>query len=184
MNKSAMRSQYKGLRSEYILNSDSAELRSGICRQLLPILKKQSGVWATYCSRADEADPSEAVQQSPWLDWVYPKVSGENLEFYSPQTSEDFETNQWDIKEPIPEKSKEVQLNEISGFLVPGVAFDKEGHRLGQGKGFYDRALKTGQAKKIGVAVKVQISPTPLFREDHDVQMDQVVTEESVVWSV
>jgi len=69
----------------------------------------------------------------------------------------------------------------IDVFIVPGIAFDETGARIGYGKGFYDKFL---QNKKdcvlIGLAFDCQIVE-PILREEHDVSMDFVVTEKRII---
>jgi 5-formyltetrahydrofolate cyclo-ligase len=62
-------------------------------------------------------------------------------------------------------------------IVVPGVAFDPTGNRMGRGRGFYDRLLKsTPNAMKVGVAYDFQLlDKIPV--EPHDVPMDSVITE-------
>jgi 5-formyltetrahydrofolate cyclo-ligase len=68
-------------------------------------------------------------------------------------------------------------LGKVGAIVVPGVAFDRQGHRMGRGRGFYDRLLaSTPNAYKIGVAFDFQMVPqVPV--EPHDKMMDVVVTE-------
>ena len=62
-------------------------------------------------------------------------------------------------------------------IIVPGVAFDPTGNRMGRGRGFYDRLLKsTPNAIKVGVAYDFQMLDT-LPVEPHDVKMDLIITE-------
>lgn len=63
-------------------------------------------------------------------------------------------------------------------FIVPGVAFDRSGNRLGRGGGFYDRLLAHSQAAKIGLAFEIQIIDK-VPSAAYDVQMDMVITERS-----
>ena len=64
------------------------------------------------------------------------------------------------------------------GWLVPGVAFDRSGRRLGRGKGFYDRMLQ-GNGLKLGVFYECQqVSCVPV--EPHDRALNAVVTENAV----
>ena len=79
-----------------------------------------------------------------------------------------------------PSNREEVPLPTIDVFLVPAIAFDREGRRLGRGKGFYDRVLFQTSGIKIGVAGVYQISNEDLPEEDHDVRMDAVVTDRFV----
>jgi len=68
-------------------------------------------------------------------------------------------------------------------ILVPGLAFDHRGNRLGRGKGYYDRFLsRPGMARalKVGVCWKLQIV-NDVPTSPHDVPMDWIVTEEGIV---
>ena len=60
-------------------------------------------------------------------------------------------------------------------ILVPGVAFDLTGHRLGRGKGFYDRLLKSIRGPKCGVAFDQQVV-REVPAEPHDVRLDYLLT--------
>lgn len=66
-----------------------------------------------------------------------------------------------------------------SVLVVPGLAFSKEGKRLGRGKGFYDRYLENKTVFKIGVCAEKQVVDE-LKTEDHDVRMDIVITEKNI----
>lgn len=70
-------------------------------------------------------------------------------------------------------------------IIVPGSAFSVQGHRLGYGKGFYDRLLaQAPQALKVGLAFDVQLFPAADFpQEPHDVQLDWLVTESGICHS-
>jgi 5-formyltetrahydrofolate cyclo-ligase len=68
----------------------------------------------------------------------------------------------------------------IEAALVPGVAFDLKGHRLGRGKGHYDRFLGTLTCFKIGLCFEMQIEEEiPI--ESHDVIMDAICTEKRLI---
>jgi 5-formyltetrahydrofolate cyclo-ligase len=78
------------------------------------------------------------------------------------------------IPEPaVPEFAAEDELDLI---IVPGVAFDCAGHRLGRGGGFYDRLLPQYDAVRIGLCFGFQCLQT-VPSEEHDIRMDWVVTE-------
>ena len=69
----------------------------------------------------------------------------------------------------------------IEVAIIPGVGFDRRGHRLGYGAGYYDRflALEAPQALRIGLAYSCQVV-AELPAEPHDVPMDMLITEEDV----
>lgn len=82
------------------------------------------------------------------------------------------------VVEPKPLQLPETLKADL--FIVPGVAFDREGYRLGRGKGYYDRLLKDVTAPKIGLAYSFQIVPR-LPHNRYDIPMDIVVTESGIV---
>lgn len=73
---------------------------------------------------------------------------------------------------------REIVIGEIDLVIVPALAFDPNGGRLGRGGGFYDRFLKRPdlRAKKIGAAFTEQIHPI-LPMNNNDVPVDKVVTD-------
>jgi len=74
-----------------------------------------------------------------------------------------------------PRNSKIIALDKVDLIFVPGMAFSKDGKRLGRGKGFYDRMLKLFDGKTIGLCFKEQIK-AEIPVGDHDVKVDEVIT--------
>ena len=81
---------------------------------------------------------------------------------------------QFGVPEP-PVNAPVVPLNRLDLALVPGVAFDLMGRRLGRGRGFYDRLLAEVTGVKCGVALNEQIVPE-LPEEPHDMAMNFILT--------
>ena len=111
---------------------------------------------------------------------VVPKVVHKDIE---PSVIIDFDnlipSNKFGILEPIEEMK--IAYKNIDLILVPGVVFDKEGHRIGYGLGYYDKFLrKVPKAIKIGLSFDFQVVDK-LPREMHDVPVDFIVTEERVI---
>ena len=78
------------------------------------------------------------------------------------------------IPEP-PADAAVIPLNRLDFVLVPGLAFDARGRRLGRGKGFYDRLLAQVSGIKCGVALDEQIVEE-LPAEPHDIAMNFILT--------
>lgn len=78
-----------------------------------------------------------------------------------------------------PKKIIPVDIKDVDVALVPGIAFSKNGQRLGYGYGVFDRILKNSNAFKIGVCFEFQIVEDFTF-EAHDINMDMVVTESNI----
>jgi 5-formyltetrahydrofolate cyclo-ligase len=88
----------------------------------------------------------------------------------------------FNISEPKPEFLRPTSLETVDILLVPGIAWDKEGYRLGWGRGYFDRVLKVlpGHVRSIGLSFNLQfVSKVP--RDQFDVPVNMVVTESRVV---
>ncbi len=98
------------------------------------------------------------------------------LSFVEVERWEDLRAGRWGVPEPAPEQVAQA-LNATMLVLVPGLAFDCQGHRLGMGKGYYDRALAIlGLPVRFGFAFEFQIVDTvPSGPEDQAVVA--IVTE-------
>jgi 5-formyltetrahydrofolate cyclo-ligase len=83
------------------------------------------------------------------------------------------------IREPAA-SCVEIPLDDLDLILVPGVAFDLNGHRLGRGKGFYDRLLQNFRRLKIGIAFDEQIVGE-IPSEARDIKMDLILTPARII---
>ena len=110
---------------------------------------------------------------------VVPKVEQHEIE---PSVIIDFDNlmpSKLGILEPI--EAMKIAYKHIDLVLVPGIAFDMEGHRIGYGYGYYDKFLKkVPKAVKIGLCFDFQVVDK-VPREEHDVPVDLVVTEKGIV---
>lgn len=84
------------------------------------------------------------------------------------------------ISEPRLEYRKKVDPREVELWVVPGVAFDETGNRLGFGGGYYDRLLSSARGRKVGVAFEFQVlNRLPIEETDHPV--DLIMTEKRTI---
>ncbi len=82
---------------------------------------------------------------------------------------QEIQAGRYGIREPIP-GCAQIPLNRLDFVLVPGVAFDLHGRRLGRGKGYYDQLLAAVRGKTCGVAFDEQIvEAVPVEPHDSDV---------------
>jgi len=138
-------------------------------------------LYASYKSEVDTIDIFEAAILAE-KEVFYPKVIGDEMEFYRVQEQTDLIEGYRGIREPkenekakfIPDKDSKICV------IMPGAVFDKEGNRIGYGGGYYDKYL--GQLErnvpkenitKIGLAYDCQIVPVRFIeREKHDIRTD------------
>jgi 5-formyltetrahydrofolate cyclo-ligase len=116
--------------------------------------------------------------------------NGENkLGLWHMESLEEMVVGKWNILEPPTElwgnPDKEVEPEDLDLILVPGVGFDRSGHRMGNGQGYYDRLLERVRPDCSLVALCYE---SQMFDDipvaPHDVLMDKVVTESAVYESV
>jgi len=85
------------------------------------------------------------------------------------------------VLEPVSNRKKEVLPNKDSIFIVPGVAFDEEGHRMGYGGGYYDTYIEKYDVKDaIAIAFEAQIQKTIPY-EEHDKKIKYIITEKRII---
>ncbi|MEN8789056.1 MAG: 5-formyltetrahydrofolate cyclo-ligase [Flavobacteriaceae bacterium] len=111
---------------------------------------------------------------------VVPKIkSGQLLEHYILEADTSLKKNHWGI--PEPESGHRVQVEEIDLVFVPMLAFDRQGHRVGYGKGYYDRFLASCRASvvKIGLCF---FEPIEKIGDagPQDISMDYCITPEKI----
>lgn len=102
--------------------------------------------------------------------------SGEITPCFITQNTE-FAKGAFSVKEPIQKEKADMSKTDV--VLVPGIAFDKTGARIGFGKGCYDILLKDCSAIKVGFCYSYQIC-NELPAEKHDIRMDYLVTEKGI----
>jgi 5-formyltetrahydrofolate cyclo-ligase len=94
----------------------------------------------------------------------------------------DLAAGTWGIREPDPARCREVTLSDVDFVLVPGVAFDVRGGRLGYGGGFYDRLLADAAPMLPCVAAAFALQVVDAVpTEGHDRSMSALVTEHGTI---
>mgnify|MGYP000919801634 FL=1 len=110
--------------------------------------------------------------------FILPVVKGNELALKEFTSSEEMIKSSFGIFEPT--GNEFIDLDRIDLVVVPGVAFDRELHRLGRGKGFYDRLLPLINAPKIGVCFDFQLFDHIPY-DKHDVKMNMIVSQNEIV---
>lgn len=95
---------------------------------------------------------------------------------------DDLEPKTFGILEPKKNKIKNFDIDKLDLVIVPGIVFDKNGHRIGYGYGYYDKFLGklNKNAVKIGLCYDFQLIDK-IPEEKHDVPMDILITEKIVI---
>ena len=131
-----------------------------------------------YHSLPDELSTHDFLRKWAGKKRFYlPRVNGVNLEVL-PYEESRLELGSFHIEEPT--GNDITDPSEIELVVVPAVAYDRKGKRLGRGKGFYDRFLTQTKATKVGVGYEFQLVDE-LPAEPHDIPMDMVITQKTTI---
>jgi 5-formyltetrahydrofolate cyclo-ligase len=116
---------------------------------------------------------------------VVPYCDRGELSLFRLESMDELDPGMWTILEPHGQlrslPAKRARVSELDVIIVPGLAFDRKGGRIGHGKGYYDRLLARAESKtkRIAVAYECQMFPEVPMSE-HDIYMDKVVTEKAI----
>ena len=157
-----------------------ADFAERIARFAADLALAKNAIVAGYDPIRDEADPRALMSALAALGHplALPCVGAARtaLVFRTWKMGDALAPNAYGIAEPLPD-AREVAPNVV---LVPLLAFDAQGHRLGYGGGYYDRTFESlPDARRIGVAYAGQELPN-VPREPHDHRLDLIVTENGV----
>ncbi|CAN5866461.1 5-formyltetrahydrofolate cyclo-ligase [soil metagenome] len=142
------------------------------------IAERDARVVALYAAKGTEVATAklDAALRARGIRVVYPRISGgdRTLAFVATRV-EDLVLGTFGLREPAAALPAE-SLESIDVFVVPGVAFDRAGGRLGWGRGFYDATLATARGVRLGLAFECQMVDE-VTHEPHDIPMNLIVTE-------
>lgn len=112
---------------------------------------------------------------------AFPVVVAHGLVFRQVKAESSMKSGAFGIMEPCPD-CRVLRPDEVDVFVLPGIAFDLKGDRIGYGKGFYDKTLHRmeEQGKLVGLCYDFQLVDE-IVGEPHDVKMDLIITEKRVV---
>lgn len=183
------------------LTAEKENLRKALIRErrgLEPALVKQWGEWvqkhflgaqsylaarsigfyAAFDNEVDTRFVFERARKDGKIS-AFPRVRGRGEMVYLQEHNfEKMKPNQWGIPEPEP-GSEVMAIEELDLVLVPGVAFDNTGRRIGHGGGYYDRLLSkiAPRTLTVGFAYRFQVLDS-LPCDEHDRRVKRIVTEQ------
>lgn len=164
----------KSLEPEYVMRHSECILK----RLYLMEQYKNAGVLYTYVSYNQEVDTHPLIKQAirDGKRVAVPKVIGNEMHFFYIETLEQLVSGYQGILEPS--TSVEAKDEEIL-MILPGLAFDATGTRIGYGKGFYDRYLEHNESSRIYNLVctfDYQVV-SHLEADPWDIKVDAIITE-------
>ena len=144
----------------------------------------KAGCIALYAPVHNETDTglilSSAFQAGKRV--LYPAVCGPHMVFRSVERIEELREGAFGIMEPC-SNGIDHQADEADLIVVPGVAFDMAGHRVGYGKGFYDRFLHHPDCRAylVGLCHDFQLIDAEIPADAHDIPMGIVISDKRII---
>ena len=180
-----LRKTYQHLRAEQPLAAQ-IEHSNQVCQQIQALdVYQQAQIIALYQSTRSEINLNYLWLHVHYLHkkCYFPAINNnKKLLFLPAQPGDSMKLNQFHIAEPKICETFAISLENIDLMLIPLLAFDPHGNRLGYGGGYYDRALSTNRPKcLLGVAFACQAHDN-LPTDPWDIVLDGVVTEHGVHW--
>jgi len=178
MEKSQLRQHFRALR-ESLSEGEVVAASTALCQRLAgwPILQG-ARVALAYLAFRNEIDLGGLLNRLPVVQWVVPRVQGKELVLhrYDPVR---LVRHHFGMLEPAADLPV-VAVAQVDVVLVPGVAFDRHGGRLGFGGGFYDRFLARCSALRMGVTYDLCLADR-LPMGSYDLYMDWVCTPTQLI---
>lgn len=133
-----------------------------------------------YVSTPEEVDTHFLIQEAlnQGKEVFAPKIKDEKVWICPLHSYEDLKPGHFGILEPC-EPASPTHPAEMDLILVPGIVFDRRGHRIGYGKGHYDRLLKDTKGFTVGLAFDDQIIEE-IPNEAHDIPLDLILTNSTL----
>ena len=164
------------------VRKNSQRIAARLCAQAMFHQARQILLYSPDENEVDtEGLWQEARRQGKYV--YYPRVTADKqeVEFVRRHDNEPLIPGVFDILVP-PGENLLTSVAQTDLVLIPGVGFDRAGHRLGRGRGYYDRALRDilAGALRVGLAHDYQIvSHIPI--DEHDECVDYIVTEKRLI---
>ena len=173
MNKKELRKYVAGLKIRHAasITQASADVLNRL--EAHPAFRQAHTV-LIYHSLPDEVNTHDFIRKwSEHKQILLPAVTGDDLELRRYTGLHDLKKGAYGIEEPVGEPFTDYTSIDLA--IVPGVAFDARGNRLGRGKGYYDRLLpRLPSTYKIGICFPFQLLEE-VPAEAQDVRMDEVI---------
>ena len=172
------------MRQLRLLSGDRKKMKDTKIKRMLSGLQqvKDAGIISCYVSKPYEVGTRAIIKEllRSKKKLAVPVARGDRMLMGLVRSVQELKKQKAPFGIAEPKTLRKVGRRKIEVVITPGIAFSREGYRLGHGKGYYDRFLKKYCGTKIGLAYSLQIVQR-LPKEANDVPVDLIVTEEGII---
>jgi len=150
----------------------------------------ESRIILFYMSNKSEVDTEAMVRKALEIEKIVAlplidRGKQEIVPFKVDNLEKDVRPGYRGIREPIPQRCKQVPVKHVNLAIIPGIAFDERGGRIGYGTGFYDRFIPRLDitTRKVALSFECQIVPQ-IPMEPHDRYTDIIITEKRIIYKI
>jgi len=151
---------------------------------------REAEVTLLYVNHPNEVDTANILKRcsESTKDIVLPLFTGENngTKLYKiSDIKKDLKLGPDNILEPDPKRCKAIPIDDVDIAIIPGIAFDEKGGRLGIGNGRYDRIISKlpVTARKVACATEDQMTQL-IPMESHDKYVDIIITDKRIIYKI
>ena len=178
-------------RRDALSKKQRAEKSAAIMKRLFEFANfLESKIVLFYLSHKSEVDTEPMIHKALALEKIIalPLIDGEKREIIPlkiDNLDRDTQPGYRGIREPISRRCKQIPVQQVNLAIIPGIAFDERGGRIGYGTGFYDRFIPNLDitTRKVALAFECQIVPQ-IPMEPHDRYTDIIITERRIVYKI
>jgi 5-formyltetrahydrofolate cyclo-ligase len=178
-------------RRDALSKKQRAEKSAAIMKRLFEFANfLESKIVLFYLSHKSEVDTEPMIHKALALEKIIalPLIDGEKREIIPlkiDNLDRDTQPGYRGIREPISRRCKQIPVQQVNLAIIPGIAFDERGGRIGYGTGFYDRFIPNLDitTRKVALAFECQIVPQ-IPMEPHDRYTDIIITEKRIVYKI
>lgn len=180
-----LREKYKAIRKE-MTGEKKEKLDSKIANKTLNLWRyRESPLILIYVSTPIEVDTAEIIRQSLLIEKTVaaPRcVDGtRDMDFYVIKSFDDLQKGAFGVMEPLAEKCEKLTSFDNAICVVPALSFDRDGYRLGYGKGYYDRFLSNFSGDTLGLCYSECVSEDPLPHGKFDKKISMIISENYIL---
>lgn len=180
--KAALRAELRALRAA-LSNEERAKRDKCICDFLISLLDGVSLLLLFYPKGAEiDLRPVFHEAMARGIPCAFPRCADTKggMDFYLVSDLDELENGKFGIREPRKDAPVVTDLTDAM-IVVPAFSFDKSGHRIGYGGGYYDRYLRAHKIRSVGVAYE-EFLRVSLPHDELDTAVDAVVTEQQILY--